>query len=74
MLLKTFTEPDEKNIDKLTVVDGIAEFAELVGERLDPLTINPHWGVALDGVAELGVEGVDASVDVVLKQLTKGRP
>ena len=74
MLLKTFTEPDEENIDELAVIDGVAEFAKLVGERLEPLTINPHLGVALDGVAELGVEGVDASVDVVLKQLTKGCP
>ena len=41
MLLKTFTEPDEENIDELAVVDGVAEFVKLVGERLEPLTINP---------------------------------
>jgi hypothetical protein len=74
LLFKTFTEPGEENIDELAVVDGVTEFAELVGERLDPLTINPHLGVALDCVAELGVEGGDASIDVVLKELTKGRP
>lgn len=67
MLLKSFTEPDEENIDELAIVDGVAEFAKLVGERLEPLAVNPHLGVALDGVAELGVEGVDASIDVVLK-------
>jgi hypothetical protein len=70
LLLKTFTESDENNIDELAVV----EFAELVGEGLEPLTINPHGGVSLDNVAELGVQGVDAGVDVVLKQLTEGRP
>jgi hypothetical protein len=74
LLLKSFSEPDEENIDELAVVDGVAEFAKLVGERLEPLTINPHLGVALDGVTELGVEGGDASIDVVLKELTKGRP
>jgi hypothetical protein len=62
-----FTESDEKNIDELAVVDGVAEFAELVGEGLEPLTIKPHGGVTLDGVAELGVQGVDVGVDVVLK-------
>jgi hypothetical protein len=74
LLLKSFSEPDKENIDELAVVDGVAEFTELVGKRLEPLTINPHLGVALDGVAELGVEGGDASIDVVLKELTKGRP
>ena len=67
-------EPLKEDGDELTIGHGVAEFAELVGERLEPLTINPHLGVALDGVAELGVDGVDASVDVVLKQLTKGCP
>ena len=28
----------------------------------------------MDGVAELGVEGVDAGVDVVLKELTESHP
>jgi hypothetical protein len=74
LLLKTFTESDEKNIDELAVVDGVAEFAELVGEGLEPLIINPLGGVTLDGVVELGVQGVDAGVNVVLKQLTEGRP
>jgi hypothetical protein len=74
LLLKSFSEPDEENIDELAVVDGVAEFTKLVDERLEPLTINPHLGVALDGVTELGVEGGDASIDVVLKELTKGRP
>ena len=74
MLLRTFTEPEEEDIDEMTIVDGVAKFAELVGDGLESLTINPHLGVALDGVAELGVEGVDASIDVILKELTKGRP
>jgi hypothetical protein len=69
-----FSEPDEENIDELAVVDGVDEFAELISERLEPLTINPHLGVALDGVAELSVEGGDTSINVVLKELTKGRP
>jgi hypothetical protein len=55
LLVKMFTESDKKNIDELAVVDGVAEFAELIGEGLEPLTINPHGGVILDGVVELGV-------------------
>jgi hypothetical protein len=74
LLLKSFSEPNEENIDELAVIDGVTEFAKLIGERLEPLTINPHLGVALDSVTELSVEGGDASIDVVLKELTKGRP
>jgi hypothetical protein len=74
LLLKSLSEPDEENIDELTVVDGVAEFTEFVGKRLEPLTINPNLEVTLDGVAKLDVEGGDASIDVVLKVLTKGHP
>ena len=42
LLLKTFTVPDEKNIDELAIVDGFAEFTKLVGDGFEPLTINPH--------------------------------
>ena len=73
-IIKTFTEPDKENIEELAIVDGVAEFAELIGERLEPLAVNPHLRITLDSVAELGVESIDASIDVILKKLMKGRP
>jgi hypothetical protein len=38
------------------------------------LVVDGKRGISLDGVAELGVEAVDASVDIVLEELTEGRP
>jgi hypothetical protein len=38
------------------------------------LAVDTDLRVSLDSVAELCVESVDACIDVVLKELAKGRP
>jgi hypothetical protein len=38
------------------------------------LTVDAEGVRPLDGVANLGVESVDPSVDVVLEELVQGRP
>jgi hypothetical protein len=74
LFIEPLAEPNEKYIDELAVVNGIAEFAELIGHLLDPLAIHTDEGGALGGVAELSVEAVDPGVDVVLEELVKGHP
>lgn len=59
LFIEPLSEPNEKYIDELTAVNGIAEFAELIGHRLDPLAIHTDGGGALGGVAELNIEVVD---------------
>jgi hypothetical protein len=54
----------------LTVVDGVAKLLEFIGDRLEFLTVDADGGITLLGVAELGVEGVDAAVDIVLEELS----
>ena len=65
-----FAEADEENVDELPVVDGVPKLAEFVHDGLETLAVDADLRIALDGVAELGVEGVDAAVDVVLEELT----
>ena len=74
LLVETLAKAVEKNLDKLAVVDGVPKFMELVGDGLEALAVGANAGVALNGAVELCVEGVDASVKVVLKKLSKGRP
>jgi hypothetical protein len=64
----------KKDVDELAIRHGIAEFAELVSHGLDALAVDADGGGPLDGVADLGVEVVDAGVDVVLEELVQNRP
>ena len=74
LFFKAFAEADEENVDELPVVDGVPKLAEFVHDGLETLTVDTDLTIALDGVAELGVEGVDAGVDVVLEELTESHP
>ena len=74
LLLELLAEADEESVDEGAIVDVIAEFTKFVTDSLDPLAENGDRGISLDGRTELGVEGVDARVGVVLEQLLKGRP
>jgi translation initiation factor 2 alpha subunit (eIF-2alpha) len=74
LLVEVFTEPDEEYVDELAIVDGITELAKFVSDGLEPLTVDADGRINLNGVAKLGVEAVEAGVDVVLKKLTKRRP
>ena len=47
---------------------------KLIGHCLEALTVVAERRCSLDGVANLGVEGVDASVGVVLEETTKSSP
>jgi hypothetical protein len=58
----------------LAVVDSITELFEFIGDGLELLTVDADRGVTLDGVTELGVESVDAGINVVFEELSKGRP
>jgi hypothetical protein len=70
LLVEAVAEPDEEHVDELTVVDGVAKLLEFIGDRLEFLTVDADGGITLLGVAELGVEGVDAAVDIVLEELS----
>jgi hypothetical protein len=74
LLLEPIAKPLEEDVDELAVRHGVAEFAELVGHRLDALAVDAEGGGPLDDVANLGVEVVDLCVDVVLEELAQGRP
>jgi hypothetical protein len=74
LLLKAIAEADEEDIDQLSIENRVPKFVELIGCRFDPLTVDGERGVSLNGVAELGVEAGDARLDVVLEELTEGRP
>jgi hypothetical protein len=74
LLFKALAEPDEEHADELLVSDWIAEFPKFIGDRLKPLAVDTNRSVALDDVAKLGVEAVDAGINIVLEELTKGRP
>jgi hypothetical protein len=74
LLLKLFTETDEKGINEGTVVDVITEFLKFVADGLDALAVDGDGGIALSAGAELNVKGVDAQVGVVLKELLEGGP
>ena len=58
----------------MLVVDGVPEFTELVGDGLEALTVDAHLRISLDGGAKLGMKSVDAGIDIVLEELTKGHP
>jgi hypothetical protein len=64
----------EKNLDELTITDGVAQLAEFIGHQLEALAVGAKRRGALNGVANLSVEVVDPSVGVVLKEATKGSP
>jgi hypothetical protein len=66
MLHKALVEAGEEDIDQLVIRNRVPKFTELIGCRLDPLTVDGERGVSLDGVAELGVEAGAARVHVVL--------
>ena len=72
--LEVITEPLEKDIDELAISHGITQLAELVGHHLEPLAVDAEGGGSLDSVANLGVEVVDSSIDVVLEKTAKGSP
>ena len=74
LLLKLLAEADEESVDEGAIVDVIAEFTKFVADSLDPLAENGDRGISLDGRTELGVEGVDARVGVVLEQLLERCP
>ena len=74
LLVEALAEADEKNLDELAILDRVPKFTELVGDGLEALAVGADVGVALNGAAELRVEGVDASVNIVLKKLSMGRP
>jgi hypothetical protein len=74
LLLEPIAKPLKKDVDELAIRHGIAEFAELIGHGLDALAVDAEGGGPLDGVADLGVEVVDAGVDVVLEELAQSRP
>jgi hypothetical protein len=74
LLLEPIAKPLKKEVDELAIRHGIAEFAELFGHGLDALAVDAEGGGPLDGVADLGVEVVDAGVDVVLEELAQSRP
>ena len=73
MLFEAFAETDAENVDQLFVVDRITEFPKFIGDRLEALAVDTDGGVALHGVAELGVETIDTSIDIVLEELSEGR-
>jgi hypothetical protein len=64
----------EEDVDELAFRHGIAEFAELIGHHLDALAVDTEGGGPLDGVADLSIEVVDPGIEVVLEELTQGRP
>ena len=74
LLLKLLAEANEEGVDEGAVVDVITEFTEFVADGLDPLAEDGDRSISLDGRTELGVEGVDARVGVVLEQLLERCP
>ena len=58
----------------MAILNGVPKFTELVDDGLETLVVDADTGVDLNGAAELRVEGVDAGVDVVLKEPAKGGP
>ena len=56
----------------MAILNRVPKFTELVGDGLETLAVDADTGVTLNGAAELRVEGVDACVDVVLKEPAKG--
>jgi hypothetical protein len=74
LLIKTLAETGAEDVDELAIGNRVPKFAELVGGGLDPLALDCERGVALNGVAELGVEAGDACVDVVLEELAERCP
>jgi hypothetical protein len=74
LLFKALAEPDEEHADELFVGDWIAEFPKFIGDGLESLAVDTNRSVALEGVAKLSVEAIDAGIDIVLEELTKSRP
>ena len=74
MLIEAFAEADKEVVDQLPIIDGVAKLTEFVSDGLEPLTVGADRRVTLHSIAKLGMQGVDAGVDVVLEQLAKGRP
>ena len=74
LLLEPLAEADEEDVDELAIFDRITKFAEFIRDRLEALAVDADWCITLHRILKLGVEVVGASVDVVLEELTKGRP
>ena len=74
LLFEAIGETDEQDVDQLPIVNRITKFPKLVGDGLEALAVDTDMRIALHGVAKLGVETVDPSVDVVLEELSEGRP
>jgi hypothetical protein len=55
------------------IFDGVPKFVEFISGS-SKLAVDAGRGISLDGVAELGVEVVYASVNVVPKKLAKSSP
>jgi hypothetical protein len=56
------------------IFDGVPKFVKFIGGSSKPLAVDAERGISLDGVVELGVEVVYASVNVVSKKLAKSSP
>jgi hypothetical protein len=67
MLVEAFADPNEEDLDELSVVDRVPKLAKLIGDGLQPLAVDADLRVTLDGVAELRVKGVDVGVNIVLE-------
>ena len=74
MFLELLGEADEEGIDESTIFHAITKFAESVADGLDPLAEDGDGGIALGSGAKLGVEGIGASVAVVLEELLESNP
>ena len=72
--LEIITESLEEYIDELAISHGITQLMKLVGHHLEALAVDAEGRGTLDGVVDLGVEVVDPSIDVVLKETAKGSP
>ena len=72
--LEIITESLVEYVDELAISHGITQLTKLVGHHLEALAVDAEGRGTLDSVADLGVEVVDLSIDVVPKEMAKGSP
>ena len=56
LLVELFAVPDEEDVDKLPIFNGITKFTEFIDDGLEALAVDTERGVALHRIPELGVE------------------
>jgi hypothetical protein len=74
LLVELLAETNKESIDEGSIFNRIAELPKFIADSLDLLAEDGDGGVPLSDRAELGVEGIDAGVAVVLKELLKRGP